>query len=657
MCLTSNVRRLCSSLCRPALASYVVLLTASLVYAQKPGNGGQQGPPTRSGTQFGGGLQTVTLSINLRDTGGAPLDAPGIVNLRGGMENAFRMASTQDASAAIFNGVSQGEYDAEAKCVGYQTVVEHLSVTGFGSMQQVYIYLPREGEGKTDLPKPGGTVMSPKLQAEMDKGMDALRKHQYEAARAHFDKGVRLAPGNPDVIYLLGVSELGLTRKDQARQDFEHALSIDAGHERSLIALGELQLNSGNTPDAITTLEKAYKVNGAGWRTHYLLASAYEKAGRFSDAETHAERAATLAKEKSPEPLLLLGEIQEKEGKLDEARQHWQKVVTNFAASPSAAKAKQNLASLSVASATPAIVAPAQVDLTALPIHALPNLDLAPPKDRPWAPLDIDSHEYALAQNAPCQTDEVLAHAERRLRIQLQNFEKFTATEHIEHQEIDRYGRPGPMRSREFSYIVFVHPLREDSFYIDEERSSRSPDESFPTSLATTGLNNLGVSVLQPVERGNLSFRCEGLTNLRGRAAWQIRFEENKGAQDGMRVWRRNGQLYHVPLKGRIWISSTSYDLLRIETDLREPVEVLTLTRDHLSVDYGPVNFHSTNATLWLPWSAEMYMELHGHRYHHKHSLSDYLLFEVDTNHKISKPKEPPPDEVDAPQSSGGSAQ
>jgi len=655
--LTLNVRRLFLSLRGPALASYVVLLAASMAYAQKPGSGGQQGPPTRSGTQLGGGLQTVTLTINLRDSGGAPLDAPGIVNLRGGMENAFRMASTQDASAAIFNGVSQGEYDAEAKCVGYQTVVEHLSVAGFGTMQQVYIYMPREGEGKTDSPRPGGTVMSPRLQAEIDKGMDALRKHQYESAHAHFDKGAQLAPGNPDVIYLLGVSELGLTRKDQARQDFERALSIDAGHERSLIALGELQLNSGNTTDAITTLEKAYKVNGAGWRTHYLLASAYEKAGRFSEAETHAGRAATLAKAKSPEPLLLLGEIQAKEGRADEARQSWQKVVTDFAASPGAAKAKQNLAGLSLANAAPATSAPAQLDLTALPIHALPNLDLAPPADRPWAPLDIDSHEYALAENAPCQTDEVLAHAERRLRIQMQNFEKFTATEHIEHQEIDRYGRPGPVRSREFSYIVFVHPFRGDSFYIDEERSSRDADESFPTSLATTGLNNLGVSVLQPVERGNLSFRCEGLTNVRGRAAWQIRFEENKDVQDGMRVWRRNGKLYHIPLKGRIWISSTSYDLLRIETDLREPVEVLTLTRDHLSVDYGPVNFHSTNATLWLPWSAEMYMELHGRRYHHKHSLSEYLLFEVDTNHKISKPKEPPPTQVDAPQSSGGSAQ
>jgi hypothetical protein len=37
-----------------------------------------------------------------------------------------------------------------------------------------------------------------------------------------------------------------------------------------------------------------------------------------------------------------------------------------------------------------------------------------------------------------------------------------------------------------------------------------------------------------------------------------------------------------------------------------------------------------------------MYMELHGHRYHHRHSLSDYMLFEVDTNHKIGKPKDVP---------------
>ena len=93
-----------------------------------------------------------------------------------------------------------------------------------------------------------------------------------------------------------------------------------------------------------------------------------------------------------------------------------------------------------------------------------------------------------------------------------------------------------------------------------------------------------------------------------------------------------------------MWLSSTSFDVLRIETDLREPVPILALSRDHLLVDYGPVNFASANTTLWLPWSAEMHMELHGHRYHHMHYLTDYMLFGVETNHKIGKPKnEPPP--------------
>ena len=582
-------------------------------------------------------MPLITLTINLRDTSGAPLDSPAIVNLHGGADNAFRTAMTEGASAAVFSGVSQGEYDAEAKCVGYQTVTEHLSVSDMGIMPQMYIYLRRESEVKSGPTRPGGTVMSPKLRAEINKGLDALRLHHYEVAHIHFEKGVRLAPGNPDVIYLLGVSELGLGHRHQARQDFEHALSLDPGHERALIALGELQLESGNTSEAITTLERAYQVNGAGWLTHYLLAVAYQEAGRFSDAETHALRAVTLAHGKAAGALLLLGEIQREEGKLDEARKTWQKLLTDFPGSALARKAKEDLDAL--AGPKPPT---SEAVLTALPVHALPNLDLAPPAERPWAPLDVDSREYSLAQDAPCQLEDILAHAERRLKSQMRNFEKFTATEHIEHQEIDRYGRLGDVRTRDFSYIVFVHLYQDDSFYLEEERRSFGADESFLSSLSTMGLNNLGVAVLQPAESDSFSFRCEGLSNVRGTAAWQIRFEEKKEVQQGMRAWRRDGRLYHIPLKGRLWISAASYDLLRIDTDLREPVEAVGLTRDHLSVDYGPVNFRSSKTSLWLPWNAEVYIELHGRRYHQKHCLADYLLFEVDTNHKINDPKESP---------------
>lgn len=592
-------------------------------------------------------MQSITLTINLRDSGGTPLDAPGVVNLRGGMENAYRTATTQEAAAAIFQGITEGEYDAEAQSVGYNTTTEHISVAGIGTSMQVYIYLSKESDPKSDSAKPRGTVMSPKLQAEIDKGIDALRHRQFEVARTHFAKGVQLAPGNPDVVYYLGVAELGLDHKDLARQDYEHALSLDPNHQRALMALGELQLNNGDAASAIATLEKAYQANGAGWRTHFLLASAYARTGRLSDAESHASRAVTLSRNSSAEPYLLLGEIQQAQGNNAAARESWQKLLDTFPSDPAAQKARQNIAALNVPDTAPlalASIAPSpQMQLASLPVHTLPNLALAPPAEQPWAPLDIDSLEFPLAKDVPCRIDDVVPKAERRLRSQLQNFEKFTATEHIEHQEFDRYGRPGPLYTRDFSYIVFVYRFHGDSFYLDEDRAPLGKDNSFPTSLATIGLNNLGVAVLQPSEQPNLTFSCEGLSSVRGRAAWQLRFEEKKDAKDTIRAWRRNGKLYDVPLKGRLWVSSASFDILRIETDLREPIQDLGLTRDHLAVDYGPVRFHSTNTTLWLPWSADMYMELHGHRYHHQHYLTDYLLFEVDSNHKLGKPKEPPP--------------
>ena len=575
-----------------------------------------------------------------------PLETPAIVKLRGSLENGPRTATTQDASTAVFTRVTEGEYEVEAQCLGYQTTVERVSVASVGTTMQVYVYLPRETELNPQVRKPLGITMSPKLQAEIDKGLEALRKRQLEIARAHFLKGTELAPGNPDVVYLLGVSEMGLNHAEQARQNFERALSLDPGHERALLSLGELQLRAGEFQAAIATLERAFQKNGADWHTHLLLASAYARAGRLPEAETHAERAAELAREKGAEALLLLGEVQQAGGKLPEAEKTFKEVAAKFPGETSAAVATKRLASLSVPrpAAAASVPAPAQpVGLATLPVPTAPRIELLPANERPWAPPDIDSREFPLAENASCSAEEILLRAQHRMKAALQNFEKFTATEHIDHQEIDRLGRPGPVKSRDFSYIVFVNRYAGDSFFLDEDRRSSENDSGFPTSLATTGLNNLGVSILQPATRGEFAYQCEGLANVRGKATWQIRFQERKDSQGGLRDWRRDGKLYHVPLKGRIWISSASFDVLRVETDLLGPIEILRLTRDHLLVDYGPVNFTTANTTLWLPWSAEMHMELRGRRYHHKHYLTDYMLFEVDTNHKVGKPKNPPP--------------
>jgi Flp pilus assembly protein TadD len=632
-----QVRPSLCTLTRSSVAlACILLLCGASAFAQKPTGGGR-------GSQQSVSSSTVNLSINVRDASGVPMDGSTLVTLVATVGSYNQTLTTRDASTVVFDGLAPGDYDAEATYPGYQNAKEHITVNAVGATMQVYIYMIPESDKNSQGPRPQGIVMSPKLQSEIDKGLEALRKRQFEIARAHFTKGLGMAPGNPDLSYLLGTAELGLNHPDIARQNFEHALAIDPTHERSLLALGELELYTGDISGAVTTLEKAFLKNGASWRTHLLLASAYARAGRLSDAETHAQRAAELAHEKGAGARLLLGEIQQAEGKLSEAATTWKEVAAKFPGDPAAAEATKRLASLSAPAPPRAAVSSQPAELAALPVPAIPRIELLPANERPWAPLDIDSREFPLARDVPCNAADILPLAQHRMKSQLQNFEKFTATEHIDHQEIDRLGRPGPVKSRDFSYIVFVNRYAVDSFFLDEDRYSIGKDTSFPTSLATTGLNNLGVSILQPATRGSFVYQCEGLASVRGKATWQVRFQEKKDSAGGVRDWRRDGKLFSIPIKGRIWLSSTSFDVLRIETDLLEPVQNLGLTRDHLLVEYGPVNFSTSNTTLWLPWSAEMHMELRSHRYHHKHYLTDYMLFEVDTNHKIGKPKNPPP--------------
>jgi tetratricopeptide (TPR) repeat protein len=599
---------------------------------------------SRSQTPGYNSPQPVSVRVNVRDERGSPLGVPAIVHLRATVGGFDSNLPTRDGSAAEFPEVLPGQYEIEVRCVGYKTTSEQLSVAGMGGDVSVFVYIRSESDAATGSSPASGVVMTPKLQAEIDKGFDAMRKDQYEAAQRHFERALKITPSNVEVLYLLATAELALHQNELARQHFAEALKLNPGYEKALLAMGEMQLQSGDTAGAITTLEKAYDLNGASWRTHLLLASAYAKTGRLEDAEKHAQRAASLAKEKGAHPTFFLGEIQDAEGKATEAKSTWELVVAQFPNDPVVAKAKEKLAQASEKSANNA-----KSRAATLPPPPPPIVLLAPVVERAWAPPDIDSMEYRLASDAPCKSDEVLARAQHRMSMQLEDFEKFTATERIEHQQIDRYGMPGPALAREFSYIVFVHPYKEHSVYLEESRNGTSDTSGFPTSLATIGLNGLGVSILQPANQNGFIYKCEGLTSVRGEAAWQIRFQENTATAGftGVREWRRKGMLYDIPIKGRIWVASSSFDLLRVETDLIAPIDKLELSRDHLTVDYGPVSFQNGSAKLWLPWTAEMYMELHGKRYHHKHFLTDYMLFEVDTSNKVHKPKQPIPVEAE----------
>src|ERR1700722_9063139 len=347
-----------------ASAARTCFVFVCLCFLCTPASHGQRTAPPVGGPlgKTTGGFSdqdaSVSVLVSVRENGGAPLQGYAIVKMSSDFKGIHLTQSTQDAGNATFPPVRTGDYKIEVTSIGYKTRTETVQVMPSTSTYNVYMYLQPEGAADNTNGPPSGTTMTPKLQSEIDKAVTKMRRQQFGDARQHFEKAAKMAPGNPDVQYMWGMLEYYQQHYDAAQIKLETAISINPSYERALVTLGEIQLREKKDALAAQTLEKAFLVNGADWRTHYLLAFAYADEKEFAKAETHAQRAADLGgKDHSPQARLLLGRILTSEGKLSGARAAFDGVVRDFPTDPAAKDGKVALAALEKAAESPAVVA------------------------------------------------------------------------------------------------------------------------------------------------------------------------------------------------------------------------------------------------------------------------------------------------------------
>ena len=88
--------------------------------------------------------------------------------------------------------------------------------------------------------------------------------------------------------------------------------------------------------------------------------------------------------------------------------------------------------------------------------------------------------------------------------------------------------------------------------------------------------------------------------------------------------------VYSIFLKGVAWIDQQNHQLDHLVTDILKPVPAVRLTIEHQVLDCGPVQFEQKKLKLWLPREAEIYLDVNGKHFHHRHIYSDYRVFSVD---------------------------
>jgi hypothetical protein len=255
-------------------------------------------------------------------------------------------------------------------------------------------------------------------------------------------------------------------------------------------------------------------------------------------------------------------------------------------------------------------------------------------------PPDVDDKMPPVEPGAACALDEVVQNAGKRLEELVKNVDRFTATELVSDESINKWGQPSSPEKAQFDYIVSMEETRRGALTVEEYRERRAASKEFPEAVMTTGLPAL-VVIFHPYYAGNFEMTCEGLARWNGGLAWQVHFRQRKDKPNTIRSYRMGpeGQGYPVALKGRAWIAADSYQIVRLETNMVAPMPQIRLVAEHVNIEYAPVQFRNGALEMWLPANVEVYYDWKGRRVHRRHSFSNYLLFSVDDKQKISAPK------------------
>ncbi|MGC1188795.1 MAG: VWA domain-containing protein [Candidatus Acidiferrales bacterium] len=256
-----------------------------------------------------------------------------------------------------------------------------------------------------------------------------------------------------------------------------------------------------------------------------------------------------------------------------------------------------------------------------------------------WSPPDVDVPLVSISTAEPCSLPDVLSHAGERAQELVDNLQRFAAQEKIQVQQMDRYGFLGGGDTGNYDYLVTFeqHP---DGLSVDESRQVSAHEAGLRGGPRDNGLTALAM-IFHPYYQGDYDMRCEGTADWNGTPAWVIYFVQRKDKPARTQGIDTPQRQFSLKLKGRAWIAKDSYQVLHIDTNSIEPIPMIGLTSNAVSISYAPVDFHKQNVQLWLPQSAETFTEMMNGRSIVRHTFTDFVLFSVQSNQTVAQPHQP----------------
>jgi Flp pilus assembly protein TadD len=603
-----------------------------------------QAPPSKPAANQ---VAKPDVSVLVRSTNGTPVQALAVITLYDSSGQSITSKTTSEATVT-FPGLSDGSYIIDVDAAGFgKSRLQAKVSTEAGDQLLIITLKPDTGDTITAVVT-SEAVLPPKPQKEVTRSLELLREGKFDEAIKHLEAAQHMAPREAEIPSLMGMAYEKKGDIPTARKYWTQAIQLDPKHLVSLIAYGDSLLRHKDVAEARKYLEKAVAAGPNSWRAHALLAAALLEQHEYVEAVSNAERAVELGKAEANSARLTLGQAL--------AFQHqYPQAITALEAyiagkpSQTMADAAQNMitrlrnpSSATGDAGTPVVDLSGANSASELPSETAADAALSAAALH-WLPPNVDGGVPPVEPGVSCSLEDVLNKTSARVQELPEVVDRYTATEKLHHEDVNNAGNAEAVADLSFNYLASVRDIKSQKYGealdVQEYRNGSTGTEMFPNHHASVGLPSI-VLIFHPLLIGDFDMKCEGLSRAHGNFAWQIHFRQKEDKESRIRRYRIAGTSYPIALKGRAWIDANTYQIVRLETDLREPRPELKLNAEHLTMEYGPVMFKSRNEQLWLPTSAEYYAIRKGKGFHQRHNFTDYILFSIDDKQKIGVPKE-----------------
>jgi tetratricopeptide (TPR) repeat protein len=565
-----------------------------------------------------------TLELTVRTEKNALLDRQAVAKLYEQKKDVTLWQSTSKESEATFC-VEFGDYDLEVSAVGYLTGHKEVEVQ-IARTRTLNLEIILQSDPSAVELSASDDAIPPKLRKDAKRAVDELKSGNFTKAQKDLDKVYAAVPSSAQLNFLYGYLFLQLKNMEKSEAYLKRAVTLNPRNVQALILLGREQLDQEQTEEARKTLEQAVIADSADWMAHNLLADAYLQQKEFEEARQQAQIAIEAGKGSASAAQVALGLALANLGRTREGITALNAFLETNANNPTVPQVKKLIAQIEARDAGNAAPGGEEPESDLVLASSSPSL---PPSA--WGPPGVDEVKPLVAPGVSCPTRQVLQMAGERVKELVDSMSQFSAIEDLLHEQLDRAGNPLTKETRKFNYVASITEELPGLLAVDEYRNNRDALPSLPDHISTQGFMAAAL-IFHPDMQENFDLTCEGLGQWHGNATWLVHFRQRDDKPKRLEDYGDGAQTYGVSQKGRAWINSDNFQIVRVESELVNSVQRLTV--QHQTTEYGPVQFQKKNVQLWLPQSVDLFLEINRHRYYRRHSFDHYMLFSVNSEQK-----------------------